>query len=139
MKEEWKTLKEFPNYRISNLGRIYRMGRTFIRKLPKKRGIMQGFSKGTLINPFDDCHGYKRVKLTKSCGKRVSKYVHVLVAETFIGPMPTPGMEVDHRGSKEENYVHLLQWVTRKRNMELCHRDNPHIIKNLRPFKNLGQ
>lgn len=131
MKEVWRILDEFPNYRISSLGRVFRMGRTIIHKLPNKR-IKQRYSKGSLINPFDDCHGYKRVKLSKPCGKRVNKYVHVLVAETFIGSMPEPGMEVDHRGRKDQNYPHLLQWVTRKKNMELCRRDNPHILDNLK-------
>lgn len=43
--------------------------------------------------------------------------IHVLVAETFLGPKPSPVHEVNHKDLDKRNFHHSnLEWVTHKRN-----------------------
>jgi hypothetical protein len=94
-KEIWKTIATIPNYEVSTLGRV--------------RG-----SKGILCR---GSHKYHSVDLYAN-GKRFSRYVHRLVAETFI-PNPDNKGEVNHiNGVKDDNRVENLQWSTRSENMK---------------------
>lgn len=48
-----------------------------------------------------------------------SVYVHVLVAEAFIGPKPSPNHEVRHDdGDPGNNFWRNLEWATRGRNTQ---------------------
>lgn len=63
-------------------------------------------------------HEYKIVKLRFS-RKIIWRYVHRIVAETFIGPAPTPQHEVNHKDlNKLNNHVSNLEWVTRQENVD---------------------
>lgn len=64
------------------------------------------------LKQCDNGRGY----LTVSVGLRHPRYVHRLVAETFI-PNPNNYPEVNHLdGNKKNNHVSNLEWCTRKRN-----------------------
>lgn len=69
------------------------------------------------LKPSDNGRGY----LTVSIGLRHPKYVHRLVAETFI-PNPYGYPEVNHiDGDKQNNHVSNLEWCTSHRNkMHAC-------------------
>lgn len=73
--EEWREVPSVPGYACSNLGRVknVRMGRVLAR------------------NP--NHNGYPRVSVWT--GKPSNRLVHVMVAETFIGPRPE-GLVVRH-------------------------------------------
>jgi hypothetical protein len=61
--------------------------------------------------------GYLYVKLSIH-GKTKAKFIHRLVAETYI-PNPESKPEVNHiDGDKHNNYVYNLEWVTSKENKE---------------------
>ena len=63
-----------------------------------------------------DRKGYPAVDLYKG-GKRVTRGVHILVAEAFI-PNPDNKPEVNHKdGNKYNNNVSNLEWVTHKENV----------------------
>lgn len=71
-------------------------------------------------NAEDDKHVYRRVEMTivsvDGVRKRKKKYVHVLVAEAFIGECPA-GYEVDHiDGDESNNDVSNLEYVSRSEN-----------------------
>ena len=94
--ENWKVIMEFPNYEISDKGRVRnrKNGKTFI---------------GGTFN------GYYRVTLRKG-NERKSKLVHVLVAEAFIDN-PNKKPYIDHiNGQRDDNNVGNLRWCTPKEN-----------------------
>lgn len=65
------------------------------------------------LKPSDNGRGY----LTVSIGARNPRYVHDLVAETFI-PNPNGYTEVNHiDGNKKNNHVSNLEWCTRHDNL----------------------
>ena len=110
-KEIWKTVVidgvEKPRYMVSNLGRVKcldwnKTGKPRICRLTKMRD------------------GYLTVKID-----RVPKYVHRLVAETFI-PNPQHKKEVDHVDTtRQNNCVFNIRWATMEEN-----RNNPLSLKH---------
>lgn len=91
--EEFRELKNFANYKISNLGRIYSIKRKTYLKI-KKLGNS----------------GYYQVRLSKD-GKYVYKNLHRIIAETFI-PNPNNYRTVNHiNGNKLDNRLENLEWA----------------------------
>lgn len=93
--EEWRLIKDYPNYEVSNLGRVRRNGKT----------IFEGSK---------EISGYIRVCLAKN-GKYIKFAMHRLVADAFI-PNPENKPQVNHLGAKDDNRVCMLEWVTAKEN-----------------------
>jgi hypothetical protein len=94
--EEWRKIKDYPNYEVSSLGRV-RSGRK----------IFTGWKAGE----------YVKISLTKN---KVSKSfrLHRIVAETFI-PNPENKLQVNHlQGNKTDNRVCMLEWATHTENCQ---------------------
>jgi hypothetical protein len=73
---------------------------------------------GRILKTQDTGKGYRSVCLCRD-GKPRRLLVHVLVAEAFLGPKPSPKHEVNHEdGRKHRNRADNLEWKTRKGNME---------------------
>lgn len=83
--ERWRTSPSYPAYEVSDQGRVRRV----------KPG--KGARVGRILTPARNGGGY----LTFSVAG-VGVYVHVLVAEAFLGPLP-PGGEVDHLDGDKAN------------------------------------
>ena len=111
--EIWKDIEGYEGYQVSNKGRVKS---TIVRK------------EGKLLKPSVNKLGYLQVSLFVN-GKNKTRYVHRLVAETFL-PNPDNKPEIDHINTdKTDNTVWLnedgsvnydktnLRWVTRKGNM----------------------
>ena len=96
MEEEiWKDIEEFPSYQASDLGRIRNKNRN------------------NILSPIKDKDGYLKVHLNND---RTIRFVHRLVAITFI-PNPENKPQVNHKdGNKENNSVWNLEWCTSKEN-----------------------
>ena len=107
MKEEFRWIKGFEGYyMVSNLGRIYSFPR--YDNMMRKHG---GYFISTQISP----NGYEIVHLMLN-GKRIAKYVHKVLAESFI-PNPIGKKEVDHiDANKTNNRIDNLRWCTRSEN-----------------------
>lgn len=78
-------------------------------------GFVKGL-KNNILKPYIMPNGYSQVTLYK--GKRkTNKYVHRLVAETFV-PNPQNLTEVNHKDeNKQNNCVENLEWITHKKNL----------------------
>lgn len=99
--EEWRPVKDFPNTQVSNFGRV--------------RSLFRGQQKirRTRIN----ANGYEVLGLQRGEHK-VSKKVHILVAEAFIGIRPK-GADVNHiDGAKTNNYADNLEYISRSENLK---------------------
>ena len=99
MKEVWKTIKDFDAYAVSNLGRV------------KRITSGPGAVVGRVLHPSQS-FGYLRVCFIKQ-GKKVYRYVHVLVAKHFL-PNPEKLPEVNHLGPKSDCRAHRLAWISTK-------------------------
>lgn len=106
-----KIIKGFPGYLIDRDGNVY--------SEKSKR----------FLKPYTSNRGYMEVKLYAN-GKSFNKYVHRLVAETFISnPEKLP--EVDHiNGNKLCNTVSNLRWVTGEQNRNYYYNNNQDIYYN---------
>lgn len=90
---EMKEIKEYPNYFITDDGRVWSKNR----------------NKFLSLNP--NTQGYLKVSLWKD-GKSTTKPVHRLVAETFI-PNPNNFLQVNHKDeNKLNNSVENLEWCS---------------------------
>lgn len=97
MNKEWRECAGFPNYEVSNLGEVRRV---------------RGHLAGRTNKPRAHSDGYLSYTLTV-CGHQKQEYAHRLVARTFLGPAPSPEMEVAHKdGTKVNNHVENLKWAT---------------------------
>lgn len=98
MEEEWKNIRDWPDYKISNFGQVYSNRRNRLLK----------------ISP--DRNGYPSVNLANNkVWKRVG--VHILVAIEFVEGY-FEGAEVNHKdGIKSNCSVSNLEWMTHQDNI----------------------
>jgi hypothetical protein len=84
--ERWLPVPGFPDYEVSDLGRVEGLPRIAL----NGRHI-----RGRMLKATIGTHGYPVVRLQVG-GEWTARTVHSLVAEAFIGPRPE-GMEVRHK------------------------------------------
>jgi len=106
--ENWQPVPGYEGlYEVSDLGHV--------RSFP--RVTRSGVRGGKILKPYPRRDGYLEVYLYKEPRRKVSKIVHRLVLEAFIGPCPE-GHEALHGGnSKTDNRLENLKWGTRSQNM----------------------
>jgi len=102
--ETWVTIPDFPDYKVSD------------------RGNILNINSGRILKP--GLYTYKKVYLYKK-GRPYMRYVHRLVAQSFI-PNPEGKKEVNHKDfDKHNNHVSNLEWVSYSEN-------NAHAIERVR-------
>jgi len=108
LKEEWKTIEDFPDYEISNLGRVKSFKRC---------------REGKILKPGKNSNGYLIVGLWKN-KKRYNKRVHRLVLETFNPVENMDKLQTNHiNGIKSDNiYPENIEWCTQSENEKHAHR-----------------
>jgi hypothetical protein len=108
-----------PKYEVSNFGRLKSLQNA------EKGGII----KGSVIQ------GYRSLNVRLPKGKSFNRYVHKLVAETFV---PKPSAEhrfVIHLDfDKQSNHFENLKWVT-KDEMVSHNKENPAVINKTIPVR----
>lgn len=111
-KEIWRPIPDFPDYEVSNLGRVKSLDRFINQKCNSK-----ALRKGKVLKQHKNRDGYLVVPLTKN-NKSKNFLVHRLVAKTFI-INPQNMREINHiDGNKENNNVNNLCWCTRSENIK---------------------
>ena len=107
MKEEWRSIQNYPDYLVSNIGRVKRMTGWRNRPLEKPH-ILKSSSGGTA--------GYPSVWLYRNAkSKRV--VIHHLVAIAFLGPKPL-GSHINHKNfDRRDNKFTNLEYVTPRENV----------------------
>lgn len=99
MEERWVKSKEFPDYEVSNNGRV--------------RNTKTGRIMKTNINT----NGYETVCLRKN-KQQYNCRVHRLIADSFYGG-EHDGLDVNHiDGNKRNNVISNLEFCTRKDNVD---------------------
>lgn len=114
MDEIWKRIEEYPNYEVSNLGRV----RTtkYYSNAQKKY-----YDRILVLKQKTNRCGYNHVGLSNENGRK-NKVIHRLVAKAFI-PNPNNFLEVNHKdGNKQNNKVNNLEWCTRSYNVTHAYR-----------------
>lgn len=114
----YKEIVDFPNYRIGTDGSVW--------SAKRKGGNNRSPGKVENWRPMKihpDRKGYSRVTLAV-VGKTISRLVHRLVLETFIGPCPS-GMEACHYPDTTKSNCKLdnLRWDTHAENAKDVYRD----------------
>ena len=103
MEEQWKPVKGFENYQISNFGRV----QSFSRK----------HRNGLILKPKVDRYGYETVCIGNLEGRKCPT-IHRLVAMAFIDN-PENKATVNHKdGIKANNIVDNLEWLTATENVQ---------------------
>jgi len=110
--EIWKDAKGFENYyEVSNTGKVRRKKTATY----YKDGRVAFFSE-TILKESITKKGYKTVYLSMK-SKKYTRFVHRIVAETFI-PNPENKATVNHKDcDKKNNNYNNLEWMTNKENM----------------------
>lgn len=109
MREIWKKIKEYPNYEISNLGRVKSL--KFYSNVHKKY-----YDRVLILKEKTNKYGYKMIALSNENGRKCFT-IHRLVAKAFIDNKSNYN-EVNHiDGNKSNNKFNNLEWCTRRDNI----------------------
>lgn len=110
--EQWKIVAGFTGYEISSHGRV----RTY--RPANGRGPLLNKPREVKAKPISG-KPYLKVTLTNNAGLQVSKKVHILVLENFVGKRPSIEYEGRHLdGNSFNNHLHNLKWGTTQENAD---------------------
>lgn len=104
MSETWRIIPSNRNYAVSSHGRV------------KRLTTYRAHKAGYILSQYHHPKVYPAVVLSdKNVRRRV--FVHVLVAEAFLGPRPE-GLQINHKdGDKRNSHASNIEYVTPSENM----------------------
>lgn len=108
--EVWLPVVGFDGYGVSDHGRVRSLDRVVVHK----NGFRQSWP-GRVMKQSLDRDGYPRLSLQRD-GRTLTRHVHSLVLESFVGPRPE-GLEACHNdGDSTNNVASNIRWDTKKNN-----------------------
>src|SRR5690554_1340338 len=112
MEEIFKTIQDYPDYKISNMGRVISSSRKVRYTHHKTKEVHYRITEEKLLKVhLNNRTGYKFVQLYKD-GRSKNMTIHRLVALAFI-PNKAGLSTVNHiDGNKHNNVVSNLEWCT---------------------------
>lgn len=111
IEELWKIITDYPNYEVSDLGRVRSISRDILMSNKRVR-----HNKGRILISVINSRGYDVVTLHNNSGQSV-KRVHRLVAEHFNIGRSTKDNQVNHiDGNKRNNKSSNLEWCDQNHN-----------------------
>ena len=114
MKEQFKTIQEFPTYQISNFGRVKRI--TIPPKPSTRSNVKNKGRKERILKPIYDTAGYPMVTLYHN-GIRKNIGIHRLVWDYFGNEKKRKGFHIDHiDGDIKNSKITNLQLLTPRQN-----------------------
>jgi len=123
-KEEWKSITEYPQYMVSNLGNVMVLPKPAKSEHGRVNGETNG-RPGFILSPRPTFHGHMQVCITNEAGERKMEYVHRLVATTFLKNKKGLNVICHIDDNPANNVVTNLKWGTQKINMNM--------VKNRKP------
>jgi hypothetical protein len=103
--EIWRTIQTYPNYAVSNLGRIKRLTSRTRAKA------------GHILKPVDRGNGYLCVTFWEN-KKKKNLSVHVLVAEAFLEKLTAEHLPNHKNGIRSDNRLENLEYKTQAENIQ---------------------
>jgi hypothetical protein len=117
--EEWRPIQGFPGYEVSNYGRA----RSFRHKCGRRK------KPRVAVLHKDKRWGYWHFGPRREDCTRVNLLIHIVVAETFIGPRP-PQYEVNHKdGNKANNDMRNLEYLSSSDNQKHAIKLGLHLVQ----------
>ena len=114
VEEIWKDIKGYEGlYQVSNTGKIRSLDHY------ASNGIKDILYKGKILSPGNNSRGYLFVGLCKK-NKVTHKYIHRIVAETFLNNQNNKATVNHIDGNKSNNNVNNLEWATYSENELHC-------------------
>ena len=116
--EEWKIIEDFPNYMVSNMGRVKSLRKKIIYQTNNRWGKCkcEKIYEEKILKNYLSKRGYYVVNLSQN-SKSTQFKIHKLVATAFI-PNPENKPQIDHINTdRTDNRVENLRWVSNKENM----------------------
>lgn len=106
LQESWKVIEQFPDYAISDLGRV--------RSLSARKGSRAMVNHGIIKNSVQEMKGgYRRARVSlRRNGKTYQLKVHTLVLEAFVGIKPEGMVSLHINGDALDNRASNLRWGT---------------------------
>lgn len=120
MTEIWRQIPGYENlYEASTFGRI----KSVDRLVPGKHPGTYAKITGKILSPIKNKGGYLRVNLCDETGRK-AKFIHRLVALTFLGPPDGDKTDVNHKDENtQNNRIDNLEWCTKKYNSNYGNRN----------------
>lgn len=116
--ETWKPIPGYPDYEVSDRGRIRSYKGINQHSAARKRPRLMKLRIGTT-------DGYPRVTLQDKDGRKVVRQVHILVARAFLGP--ARGRKVLHKnGKRNVPKLSNLEYGSHQQNMDDKYRHGTH-------------
>ena len=145
MKEIWKDIDGYPNYMVSNMGRVKSLDRY------EKCGNFKRFRKGIIKQPYINQDGYVVISLSKEGKQKPPMKISRLEAIAFDLPIPEEfkhipieQLEIDHIDTdKKNNKLENLRWTDRSGNannpLTRKHISDVHLVPILQIDKNTDE
>lgn len=106
--EEWRVVKDFPNYVVTSLGRVFNT------KTGRELKAHKFCASGAKRNSYNYYRYWVRLY---NNGKHKNYYIHQLVANAFLDKPDEIDLVVNHKNhDTSDNRVENLEWATRASN-----------------------